>query len=270
MDIVAIDWSGARVGAAERIWLAHVRPNRPDQLAELRNGRSRSDVIDLVCQLPTRCPEGLVVGLDFAFSYPAWFLRHQGHDTVGDLWSCVAESGEHWLAECPWPYWGRPGIGRPDLPEHFRLAERNAAIGGIGPKSVFQIGGAGAVGTGSIRGMPFLRQLRAAGFSIWPFDPPSRWTVVEIYPRLMTGPVHKKNQVDRARYLERSAWAELPERGTMERSEDAFDAAISALVMAQADTQWPELIQSTDPIMLLEGDIWRPREATTRSPDAGF
>lgn len=85
------------------------------------------------------------------------------------------------------------------LPDDLRRTDREApAIGGIRPKSVFQIGGAGAVGTGSLRGMPILKRLRDAGFAVWPFDAP-RWPcVVEIYPRLLTGAVNKGSAGARA------------------------------------------------------------------------
>ena len=53
-------------------------------------------------------------------------------------------------------------------------AERAARVRGIAPKSVFQIGGAGSVGTASLRGMPVLQRLREAGFAVWPFDRPER------------------------------------------------------------------------------------------------
>ena len=56
---------------------------------------------------------------------------------------------------------------------------------------MFQIGGAGAVGTGSIRGMPHLLTLADSGFTIWPFVSGGLPTVVEIYPRALTGPVNK-------------------------------------------------------------------------------
>ena len=69
------------------------------------------------------------------------------------------------------------------------------------PKSGFKIADAGQVGTGSIRGIPYLTQLRAAGIAVWPFDPPTRPLVVEIYPRLLTGPIVKSSAVQRADYL---------------------------------------------------------------------
>jgi hypothetical protein len=254
MRVVAVDWSGAATGAAKHIWAAHVVDGT---LTELRGGRDRAQVIADLCSLRGHSPEGLAVGLDFAFSMPAWFLGDRGYEDVGALWSAVASAGESWLAECQSPFWGRPGRRRPELPEHFRAAERHIAVGGIGPKSVFQIGGAGAVGTGSLRGMPYLATLRRAGFSIWPLDRPSRWSVVEIYPRLLTGPLHKRNRDDRVAYLEHSAWPELAHHACIE-SEDAFDAVISALVMDRHRDHLRHLGQTSDPITRLEGEVWRP------------
>jgi hypothetical protein len=256
MEVVAIDWSGAAKGAAAHIWLAHVVDG---ELISLRNGRSRQEVVDALVDLRASTPVGLVVGLDFSFSFPAWFLRAQSCNTVEDLWETAEREGERWLAECASPFWGRPGRRRPVLPTHLRRAEQVISVGGISPKSSFQIGGAGAVGTGSIRGMPHLRQLRAAGFSIWPFDPPSPFTVLEIYPRQFTGPVHKSNRACRIAYLARAPWVIAPPFvASMAESEDAFDAGISALAMHDHVAHPALLQQSTDPITLLEGDVWRP------------
>lgn len=260
MDVVAVDWSGAATGAAAHIWLAHVRDG---ELITLRNGRNRSEVIDDLISLRGECPRGLVVGLDFSFSLPAWFLNERGYDSAPDLWRAAIDEGERWLADCAPPFWGRPGRRRPDLPEHLRRTERGAIMGAIAAKSTFQIGGTGTVGTGSIRGMPHLRQLGQAGFSIWPFDPPSRFLVVEIYPRLLTGPVIKSSGVHRERYLDSSRWPVGPASATsIVDSEDAFDAAISALVMHDHSTDLAALRQATDPVLLLEGDLWRPPKIT--------
>lgn len=224
MEVVAVDWSGAAQNAAERIWLAHVVDG---ELVALRNGRTRHQVTADLAALRSQSPHGLVVGLDFSFSFPSWFMEEQRCATVDDMWQLAARVGETWLSDCSPPFWGRPGKLRPELPAHFRRAEASISTGGISPKSVFQIGGAGAVGTGSIRGMPHLRQLRTAGFSIWPFDPASRWTVLELYPRLCTGPVHKSNLAQRARYLDASPWKVPGGFATsIVGSEDAFDAAI--------------------------------------------
>jgi hypothetical protein len=258
MDVVAVDWSGAASGASTRIWLAHVVGG---ELVALRNGRSRQEVTDDLVALRADSPDGLVVGLDFSFSLPAWFLQTNCCATVDDLWRTAEEMGEQWLAECAPPFWGRPGCPRPSRAGagQFRQAEQAISVGGISPKSTFQIGGAGAVGTGTIRGMPHLRQLRASGFGIWPFDPPATWTVLEIYPRLLTGPVRKSDPEQRARYLGAAPWSVAPHfAASIVGSDDAFDAAISALVMHDHLDDLAALSQTTDPRTLLEGDVWRP------------
>jgi catechol 2,3-dioxygenase-like lactoylglutathione lyase family enzyme len=71
----------------------------------------------------------------------------------------------------------------------------------------FQIGGAGAVGTGSLRGMQHLADLAHAGFSIWPFDRPGWPLAVEIYPRLFTPGVVKSRH--RARRHRSYAWRKI-------------------------------------------------------------
>jgi hypothetical protein len=256
MDVIAVDWSGAAHGSSDHIWVAHVRRG---ELIDLRGGRHRSDVVDDLIARRLSCPDGLSVGLDFSFSFPEWFVRRHACRTIDDVWDLAARQGERWLAACTPPFWGRPGHRRPDLPEHLRQCERHATVAGIRAKSTFQIGGAGSVGTGSLRGMPHLRRLHQAGFSIWPFHPASSWTVMEIYPRLLTGPVHKSSPEHRSRYLSGSAWPVAPTFiAHMVHSEDAFDAAISALVMDRHQSELALLEPTSDPVTLLEGDVWRP------------
>ena len=101
--MIAVDWSGKAKGPAESLWRVEVRDGK---LIELRNGLGRGELIAKLLELGEAEPR-MVIGLDFAFSFPAWW---------------------------------------------------------------FQIGGAGAVGTGSIRGMPHLLTLARNGFGIWPFS----------------------------------------------------------------------------------------------------
>ena len=256
MLVVAVDWSGHATTAGQRrhIWIGVAGGGK---LVALEDGRDRHEVVDYLIGV-SRGDANLVVGLDFAFSFPAWFLREQALPNVAFLWDLVAEKGEQWLRACQPPFWGRPGTRRPLLVEHFRVTESTfVPVAGIAPKSVFQVGGAGAVGAGSIRGMPFLRRLRDAGFSIWPFDAVQRCTVVEMYPRAFTGAVVKSDPVVRKGYL--AGWA-MPDRlrRRAEQSEDAFDAAISALVMSRHLDALSRLQASADPVTLLEGSIWVP------------
>ena len=204
----------------------------------------------------------VVIGLDFAFSFPRWFAKKRRAKSIEDLWSLVAEEGEEWLRNCPHPFWGRSEKRKPKLCEHFRLTENRASEQkGASPKSVFQIAGAGAVGTGSIRGMPHLATFRAEDFSIWPFHKAQTPLVIEIYPRLLTGPVTKSDFGARQQYLARG-WPEIgdPFGRKAASSEDAFDAAVSAVVMSRHLDEISALTKSQDSTELIEGRIWWPRE----------
>jgi hypothetical protein len=265
--VLAIDWSGARHGAQRRIWLAEWNAQRGG-IVRLEQGRTREALVEHLCREVQRDPH-LVIGLDFAFSFPAWFLAERRIADAPAAWALAARHGEEWLAHCPPPFWGRPGRPRPALPEHFRRTERELVpVAGIRPKSVLQVGGAGAVGTGSVRGMPFLTVLRQAGCAIWPFDAPSFPLVVEIYPRLLTRPVKKSRGDARAAWLDErlsGAWASSADqvdpaiRTAAAGSEDAFDALASALAMGGAAHEWGELPDAVDATSRLEGEIWRPR-----------
>jgi len=255
---VAVDWSGAITGERRKLWLAEARQGR---LLRLEAGRRRAELIDHLCDLARREPR-LVVGIDMAFSLPGWFLRERGVPSAPALWDLVAERGEEWLRTSPAPFWGRKGSRRPapdpSRPLFRRTESETPPQAGIGPKSPFQIQGAGAVGTGSLRGMPFLATLREAGLAVWPFDPPRTPLVLEIYPRDLTGPVAKSNAAARWLHLARYERALGPLLERAASSEDAFDAAVSAIAMERHADALAGLSRSTDETTLLEGAIWRP------------
>lgn len=258
-SVIAVDWSGAQKGVRRKLWLAEARDG---QLVRLESGRTREELVAHLIQRAA-ADRDLVVGLDFAFSYPAWFVRVQGEASARELWALVEREGERWLSSCPPPFWGRKGRRRPrSTPERplFRHTEgEHLPIAGIGPKSVFQIGGAGAVGTGSIRGMPHLLRLSRAGFAVWPFDPPREPLVIEIYPRWLSGAVTKGSAAGRECHI-RAHCPGQPEE-LLERAascDDAFDAAVSALAMSAHAAELPLLAPARSPDELLEGRIWRP------------
>ena len=256
--VIAIDWSGAKVRARSKIWLAEVRDRR---LTRLESGRNPSEVVAHLISDADADPD-VVVGLDFAFSFPRWYAEQLGTTSIEELWNRVAEQGEEWLRSCPHPFWGKPRTRKPELREHFRLTEQHASKEkGAIPKSVFQIGGAAAVGTGSIRGMPHLATLRSEGFSIWPFHEVQTPLVIEIYPRLLTRQVNKSDFDARQKYLaERFPEIDNALACKAASSEDAFDAAVSALVMGRHVDEISSLTRSQDPTALIEGRIWWPRE----------
>jgi hypothetical protein len=261
MRVVAVDWSGDAHLARSRMWLAEA--TEPGRLSRLEAGRDRASVTQHL--LAETGP--LVVGLDFGFSFPVWFLDQLGARSAPALWARVAEDGEAWLAACQPPFWGRRGHPRPLLAGRpFRRTELAVPrTSGIGPKSMFQIGGRGAVGTGSLRGMPLLHRLHEAGARIWPCTDGAGPLVVEIYPRLLTGYVHKSRSSARLELLVRRYPTLDPRHVRLaEQSEDAFDAAVSALVMVEHLADLAALPLESDPELALEGRIWHPNWRSDR------
>src|SRR3989304_60423 len=110
MRVVAVDWAGAIKGATKKIWVAKVANG---QLECLIDGRSREEVVSYVIGLAERNPE-LVVGFDFAFSAPQWFLEKKGLRSAVELWELAANAAEEWIEACEPPFWGRGTRKRPE------------------------------------------------------------------------------------------------------------------------------------------------------------
>jgi hypothetical protein len=153
--------------------------------------------------------------------------------------------------------------------------ERATKVKGITPKSPFQIGGSGSVGTGSLRAMPFLLRLREAGFRVWPFESASfsgkepKPLLVEMYTRLLTGAVKKSNAVARREYLVAKKKSDAEYAGLYSKlpravlakamgSEDAFDALVCCLEMVRWRGEFAGLKATQDKMLRLEGITWRP------------
>jgi hypothetical protein len=293
--IIAIDWSGRVDIAGQRRHIVAAVITRDG--VKIESGRTREEWVAWLIVEAKKTPR-MVISLDCCFSYPAWFLAEHGCKTVFDFWKHVAAGhGERWLAqECDAlgksgrdaRFWGKPHKKPPQfcgegMPRMMRLTDmenkivegmseaRAAKVRGIAPKSPFQIGGSGSVGTGSLRAIPFLLQLREAGFRIWPFESAAldnkkpQPLVVEMYARLLTGAVKKSSAEARRAYLrakmrEDSFYAKL-KRGAIAKavaSEDTFDALISAMEMARHAAEFAKLKKTSDATRKLEGITWVP------------
>ena len=229
LRVFAVDWSGAARYEDRHLWVAEVDPaaGRVVALAPA----TRAGAADQLLAAAAR-DGGVVAGLDFSFSLPAWWLRANGIGSAAELWA-DGERLEGWLATCRPPFWGRPGRPRPGLPLHLEY-RRTELAAPRRPGSTFQIGGAGAVGTGSLRGMPQLARLRAAGMAVWPWDPWDPPVVAEVWPRLGLGRVVKSSAAGRAAWAEAHG-ASLDARAAacVRASADALDAAAAALHLAE-------------------------------------
>jgi hypothetical protein len=249
---VAVDWSGRKEDARKAIAIAECSA---DGFRLHGKGRDRDEAVGFLIAEAQDDPD-LVVGLDFAFSAPAWFVEEQGAASGPEFWRVVEERGEEWLAGSEPPFFGRRDTRRPaDVPLHRKSEE---SLPGLSPKSFFQTGGAGAVGTMSIRGIPKLAELAEAGFRVWPFHrpEPGRPTVVEIYPRAMTGITGKRSPDACLEVLEQR-FGDVIEPGLREQiavDEDLFDASVSAVVMWRHIGEFTNLPDGDQ----VEGQIWLP------------
>ena len=295
-------WTAAE--ARERLGAKHSASDRGPLggTVQLESGRTRAEVAAWLMELARETPR-MVVGIDMCFSFPEWFVRGElGCASAPEFWRLVAEThGERWLLrrtvedpEFDRRFWGKPHKRPAEFSgEHLHRMlratdidckilsqipqeERAARVKGITPKSVFQIGGSGSVGTGSLRGMPMLLRLYEAGFRVWPFDAPRldgeepAPLVVEMYTRLMTGAVHKANPVKRRAYLDRLRSAKSEAFDTRyaalspvvisraRGSEDAFDALVSCMVMTARRASFAALPMPRDPAAKIEGWTWAP------------
>jgi hypothetical protein len=300
LRLIAIDWSGRIDVAGQRrhIWAAIWTRDETGQVrVGLEAGRTRDEITEWLIELGREMPR-MVVSIDCCFSFPGWFLEEHGCEDMFAFWR-KANSGlaEQWLAhECDEiardeRFWGKPhkrpeqfcGAGYRRM---FRFAdydnkiaqalrggdaERAAKMRGITPKSPFQIGGSGSVGTGSLRAMTMLERLHDAGFRIWPLEASAidakrpRPLLVEMYTRLMTGAVAKSNPEARKRYLsakrKTDALYALLGRAVVTKaqgSEDAFDALVSVIEMARHADGFGKLKATRDPELRREGLTWRP------------
>jgi hypothetical protein len=253
---IAIDWSGDARAAGQRrkIVAARVRDGR---VTDVISGRTRVEVADAL-HADASGPGPTLIGLDLSFSVPEWFARSHGCASVEAVWALVADHGEQWLRECPPPFWGRAATRCTlTLADRYRACEHRLRALHRQPKSIFQIGGAGAVGTGSLRGMPWLAWLRQRGFAIWPFDDAAARTVFEVYPSLYAT-VATNDVAGRAAHLAHLAPVVLAprDREAAIATDDAFDAVVSALAMWERRDELCSLRATTDATTAIEGAVW--------------
>lgn len=303
LRLIAIDWSGRIdvTGQRRHIWAGIWTRSESGIKVQLEAGRTRDEITEWLIELAHETPR-LVVSIDCCFSFPGWFLEEHGCEDMFAFWrKANAGLAEQWLARegdeiargIPRDarFWGKPHkrpaqFCGPGYRRMFRFADydnkiaqalpggdadRAAKMRGITPKSPFQIGGSGSVGTGSLRAMQMLERLHDAGFRVWPLEAAAldakrpKPMLVEMYTRLMTGAVAKSNPEGRSKYLAAKCKTD-PVYKTVGRavltkaksSEDAFDALVSVMEMARYADDFPSLRATKDPDLRREGLTWRP------------
>jgi hypothetical protein len=167
----------------------------------------------------------LLIGLDFAFGYPAGFAAAltgtvrapavwrwlagailDGPDNRNNRFAVAARINAL-IPGGPGPFWSHPSNQSwPGLPAR-RDGIDLAALGLVGArrtealappaKSPFMLFNPGAVGSQSLLGLPMLHRLaQRPGVAVWPFADASSAPVVlaEVYPSLLAGPVARLSQ----------------------------------------------------------------------------
>ena len=236
-----LDWSGAGRGHERRLWTAEVAHGA---LVRLQNGRTRDEAtaeLQALVHATRARGERVLVGLDFAFGAPAWYLARSGWHSATAWWRAMTPTTVAQLLAAPSaPFWGRPPTQRrpamlnADGPTPPWRATERSLRDVARPFSVFQLVGAGAVGVGSLRGLATLVALQDAGAVIWPFDddPGGPGVVVaEVWPRLAMRQVVKSDPAARRQALARitSVVSCAPEASAHAvESDDAFDALAAA------------------------------------------
>lgn len=250
---IGIDWSGAKTTSQQRrkIWVAEADVETKE-IVRLESRMTREEVVDALLE---RTDEPIVVGFDFAFSAPAWWLAELGCAAASGLWERSEREAASWL-EPTAPFWAKKGTmnralgGRPCR----RQCEPDSA------ESVFKLVGPRQVGRGSIRGWPLLRKMQENGFSIWPFDAVHLPMVIEIFPRALMGlSVKKTDKESRCQYLAGPDF-KMPRaiRDSAVSTDDAFDATVSAMALARHVSDLIDNRFTPREIDRVEGKIWVP------------
>lgn len=216
--VIVVDWSGRASrspahDSKDAIWIGTCDARQEQQTY----CRSRAEAESWLRGALARGGRQLI-GFDFPMGYPAGLARRlTGQDSARALHGWLADritdgadNGNNRFEVAaavnrqlggPGPFWGRPKT-RPldDLPalktvdyHSLGLSEkRRVEVENPPAKPVWQLLGAGSVGSQALLGIPVVHRLAAAsGAAIWPFDAPRDLTLAEVYPSLLASAVRQ-------------------------------------------------------------------------------
>ncbi len=214
--VVMVDWSGGNAKGprpcADAIWCCTAKAGVVDTPLYFQSRQAVEPWLANLVENTLTAGRRLMLGFDFSFGLPA--PAAQTITGTGDplaFWTWLEER----IEDAPQannrfdvaagmnrrfgglgPFWGN-GLSRDiaDLPRKGRarqghgMPERRAVEARArGAFSVWQLAGAGAVGSQMLMGLPVLERLRrrfAGQVAIWPFEAQDRpVTIVEIWPSL--------------------------------------------------------------------------------------
>jgi hypothetical protein len=210
--VIIVDWSGRSTlspakESKDAIWIGICDANGETQ--DYLRSRSAAEAL-ILRQLADGGRQ--LVGFDFPMGYPSGLaalltgradargLHHwiadaitDGPDNRNNRFDVASRINRQLGGKGP--FWGRP-MARPDahlpalktvdypglgLPEKRRVEQENPPA-----KPVWQLLGAGSVGSQALLGIPVVHRLAAAtGAAVWPFEAPRTLTLAEVYPSLL-------------------------------------------------------------------------------------
>lgn len=217
--VIMVDWSGGNDRGPrpkkDAIWAGVARGGVSDPPHYLRNRQVAEQWLGAFFETELGAGRRVLAGFDFPFGYPAGVAAHvTGQADPFALWEWLeariedapkrnnrwqVAAGINALFPGIGPFWGNgsktdvPGLPRKGRAreghgvEEFRHVERAAK----GTFSVWQLAGAGAVGSQVLMGLPVLARLRRRfSASVWPFEAPDGALVLaEIWPSLLNDAV---------------------------------------------------------------------------------
>ncbi len=263
-------------------WLVHL--DHSGQLKSAPVPQSTTDVRDYLAKFVEN-DQPVLLGCAFCFSVPRWLgerCASQNNDPLPEcVWAVVEEAASgaanakdlvrsinEALGLEDGPFWqgdtndpdpneaaGRASLRRTEV----RVQKATEAK----PSSVFRVGGDASVGGLALWGMPMLHWLRSQGFSIWPFDPPGKRTVVEIFPRSLWSATQFDSAVpslpgDRTRFLDGHPYGDGGgTRETLLKERRAFDALMTAWALRNYGGNISRYVLGSSE-SAVEGEIWLP------------
>jgi hypothetical protein len=212
--VVIVDWSARSSPSpvrpsADAIWVGEAGAGEAYHRTRAAAG---ADVAERIAALPAG--QRMLVGFDFPFAYPSGFAASlgcagplavwdwlvaritDGPDNANNRFETAAAINR--MFPGVGPFWGRPvGIRLPDLPHRgslrqgHGLPERRAVEAQV-PRAqpVWKLYTTGSVGSQALLGLPVLARLRRLpGVTVWPFEPPGRVVLAEVWPSLLAARV---------------------------------------------------------------------------------
>ncbi len=292
---VTVDWSASstkKVGA-DSIWIGVLKRDirfRPtfDAYNPATRREAEAQLRAVLADLKGRTDRALI-GFDFSLGYPlgtAARLKPRGDMPWSAMWdylagaivdkpdnfnnrATVAARMNRAMTDGPRPFWGAPRPGdastmlsrtKPTdhlagLPELREAERRTQGHGKAGAKSVWQLTGAGSVGSQALTGIPAVKRLcdeLGARAAVWPFE--TGWSaltpasladkdavIAEVYPALIPAtPQPGESPLDRVQVRTLCEyWAKLDEAGKLGAAFAApKDASPELVAQVEGEEGW--------------------------------